>query len=936
MPAAGGVRSQLAEYRRKRNFTRTQEPSGDNPPSAARTATLRFVIQKHAASHLHFDWRLEVSGVMKSWAVPKGPSLDPSVKRLAMQVEDHPVEYNTFEGTIPKGQYGGGTVMLWDEGTYFADDAVDGDDEAVMRKGLHAGKLSFTLQGQRLQGSFALVRTRGNDEKPQWLLIKHRDECADPDRDIVAEITTSVTTGRTMEEIATGKSRVWQSNRTPKEETSVTPRKTPAKAKPAAAKAKTTAAKAALPKPARKVSVGSLEPMLASVGSEIPTGEGWTFEPKFDGIRVLAFATDSAVKLMTRNGNDKTQQFPEVAAALRALATKVKHSLVLDGELVALNAGEPARFQELQGRMHVKEESAIAGHSKNSPTGFMVFDILLDGTDILVHEPWSVRRKRLEQRLRNRTSPVIRLAESVIGDGKGLLARAHKEGWEGIIAKRVDALYEGGVRSKHWLKLKIEHRQEFVIGGYTEPRNTREHIGALLLGYFDGGRFIYVGHTGGGFTRSGLQEMYRRLKPLEQEKSPFTETPKTNERAHWVKPAIVVEVKFNEWTADGKLRQPIYLGVRDDKPARAVKRERDSIQRKPSRAKRADARPVAKKPSAKKSSGKKSAGTRGGKSGSAAGSVVAQLQAIEEAGAGGIVSFGGKKTLEVSNLSKVYFPADDFTKGDLMRYYASVSPFLLPAVEDRPLVLKRFPGGIEGKSFYQQKAPDDAPESVRVETIRNEQGEDQQRLIGGDLATLLYLVQLGSISVDPWHGRVGALEFADYSIIDLDPGPRAPFKRVVEVALWVKEELDALGLTAVPKTSGSSGIHIALPLPPRTPETAALLVAQIVATRVAEKHPREATIERSVRSRPPAAVYVDFLQNIRAKTIASVYSVRAKPGATVSTPLKWTELDGSLDREAFTIETVPPRLAKVGDLWAAGMKKPNSLKAVVASAGRKS
>ena len=422
--------------------------------------------------------------------------------------------------------------------------------------------------------------------------------------------------------------------------------------------------------------------------------------------------------------------------------------------------------------------------------------------------------------------------------------------------------------------------------------------------------------------------MYRRLKPLEQPSSPFTETPKTNERAHWVKPEIVVEVKFNEWTADGKLRQPIYLGVRDDKPARAIKRERDSIQRKISGRKQASARAVATKAT------KKRAGAVGTRGGSAAGAVVAQLREIEESGGGGTVSFGGAQTLEVSNLSKVYFPADGFTKGDLMRYYASVSPFLLPAVKDRPRVLNRFPGGIDGKSFYQQKAPDDAPSAVRVETIQNEQGEDQQRLIGGDLPTLLYLVQLGSISVDPWHGRVGGLEFADYSIIDLDPGPRAPFKRVVEVALRVKEELDALGLTAVPKTSGSSGIHIALPLLPKTPEAAALLVAQIVATRVAEKHPRDATIERSVRARPPAAVYVDFLQNIRAKTVASVYSVRAKQGATVSTPLQWNELDGSLDREDFTIETVPERLARVGDVWAKGMKKPNSLKAVVAGAAR--
>ena len=940
MAPAAGVRSQLAEYRRKRNFDKTKEPSGDSSLAAPRTSTLRFVVQKHAASHLHFDWRLEVDGTMKSWAVPKGPSLDPSVKRLAMEVEDHPIEYNTFEGTIPKGQYGGGTVMLWDRGTYTADDAEDGDDNAAMRRGLRAGKVAFTMHGERLRGSFALVRTRRDEGKPQWLLIKHRDEHADPDRDIVAEVTTSVDSGRTMEEIATGKSRVWQSNRAPKE--SADEMKPTSAKKRAASPARSATAKAS-PARSKRISATSLEPMLASVGSEIPEGDHWTFEPKFDGIRVLAFATDTAVKLVTRNGNDKTPQFPEVAAALRALVTKVKRPLVLDGELVALNRGEPARFQELQGRMHVKEESAIAGHSKDSPTGFMLFDLLLDGDEVLVHEPWTERRERLEKVLRKRETAVLRLTESIQGKGEDLLARAHKEGWEGIIAKRTTAPYEGGVRSKHWLKLKIEHRQEFVIGGYTEPRNTREHIGALLLGYFDRGRFIYVGHTGGGFTRKGLQEMYARLAKLEQPKSPFEEVPRTNERAHWVKPKIVVEVKFNEWTADGKLRQPIYLGVRDDKPATEVKRERDSVQKRPPRRKGAAAREAlrptkgtrrsvgtkvksspAKEGKSKSSSPRTKATSTRGRS---ADGVVAQLQKIEDEGGEGILTLG-KDRLKVSNLGKVYFPEDGFTKGDLMRYYAKVAPQILPVMKDRPLVLKRFPGGINGKSFYQQKAPDDAPEAVRVETIENEQGEEQQRVIGGDLATLLYLVQLGSISVDPWHGRVGELEYADYSIIDLDPGPRAPFKRVVDVALLVRKELDKLGLTAVPKTSGSTGIHIVMPLPRETPENAALLVAQLVATRVAEAHPREATIERSVRSRPPAAVYVDYLQNIRAKTVASVYSARAKRGATVSTPLRWDELTDKLDPSEFTIETVPARIAKVGDLWAEGMKKPNSLRSI--------
>jgi len=599
--------------------------------------------------------------------------------------------------------------------------------------------------------------------------------------------------------------------------------------------------------------------------------------------------------------------------------------------------------------MHVKETGAIAGHSKDSPTGFMVFDLLLDAYEVLVHEPWSVRRTRLEQRLQKRTSSVIRLAESVHGDGKELLAQAERDGWEGIIAKRTTAPYEGGVRSRHWLKLKLEHRQEFVIGGFTDPRNSREHVGALLLGYFDRGRLIYVGHTGGGFTRQGLQEMHSRLFPLEQSTSPFEETPKTNERAHWVKPEVVVEVKFNEWTADGKLRQPIFLGVRDDKAAAAVKREGDSIQNGPSK-RRASAKKATDKTrkgkGGKDKSGKGKTGFRARAVGSssiasargrtASGAVEVQLSQIESSEGDGVLALPRSQHLEVSNLGKVYFPDDGFTKGDLMRYYAAMAPQILSVMKDRPLVLKRFPGGIAGKPFYQQNAPDEVPDSVRVEQIENGEGEVQRRLVGGDLATLLYLVQLGSISVDPWHGRVGALDLADYSIIDLDPGPRAPFERVVEVALWVKSELDSLGLTAVIKTSGSTGMHIVLPLERKSPAEAALLVAQIVATRVAAAHPREATIERSVRSRPPAAVYMDFLQNIRAKTVASVYSVRAVPGARVSTPLRWSELSEELDPADFTIRTVPDRVKRLGDLWATGMQSPNSLRSIGAGKGERS
>ena len=908
-----GPRSQLAEYRRKRDFALTKEPSGEKAPSPTRRGRLRFVIQKHAASRLHFDLRLELDGVMKSWAVPKGPSLDPSVKRLAMQVEDHPIDYNTFEGTIPQGEYGGGTVMLWDRGTYSSDTADSPEEEEdAIREGLKRGDVKVTFHGERLHGSFALVRMKfardsSSPSKPQWLLIKHRDEFATKE-DVVADNMTSVDSGRTMEEIASGKSRVWKSNREPK-------------AKPAA----------------RVGAAAPLEPMLASVGSEIP-GEGWTFEPKYDGIRVLAYATSGEVKLMTRNGKDKAAQFPEIVASLKKLASQTRRSLVLDGEIVALTDGEPARFQQLQGRMHVKESHLIARRSSAAPAALILFDILMDGDEVLIQEPWTERRARLLKRVGARVTSQVRVTESIEGDGKKMLEKARRQGWEGIIAKRVDSRYEPGNRSRAWLKLKIEFRQEFVVGGYTEPRNSREHIGALLLGYFDKDRFIYVGHTGGGFTRKGLDEMHRRLKPLERKTPPFEETPKTNETAHWVKPEIVVEVKFNEWTADRRLRQPIFLGVRDDKDPREVTLEPASIQKKSARgstvAKRtprptiaARAKAATKTPRARSARQASKPTPAGEKIGTE--SLLQQLTAIEERRGEGSLDFGRGKTLRVSNLDKVFFPKEKYTKGDVMRYYTRIADFILPTVADRPLVLKRFPNGIDGESFYQQKASETTPSGVRVEIIETDGGEKQPRYIGGDLLTLLYTIQLGAISVDPWHSRVQSLEYADYTIIDLDPGPRANFARVVQVARWAKEVIDGFGLHAAIKTSGSTGLHIYLPLPPRTPNEAATLVAQMIATKVADAHPKESTVERSVKARGAATVYVDYLQNIQGKTVAGPYCVRAKPGAPVSTPLKWTELTDDLGPRDFHLANAGERFEEIGDIWNEAMRKKNSLRALV-------
>ena len=922
----------LTEYRRKRDFKTTPEPSGQVAVRAPRK--LRYVIQKHAASHLHFDLRLELGGVMKSWAVPKGPSLDPSVKRLAMEVEDHPIEYNAFEGTIPQGQYGGGTVMLWDVGTY-RPEYEDGDDpEATIRAGYEKGDLKIVFDGARLQGSWVLVRMK-RPGKPQWLFIKHRDEHATTEVDIVAETPTSVATGRTMEEISADDSNVWESNaKRAKPEGKKRRPAGPERAKPAP----TPSASRIAQRASREAS-----PMLATLADSIPGGEDWTFEPKYDGIRVVALATLDSVVLLTRNGNDKAAQFPEIVDAVRRLARARRKPLVLDGEIVALRDGEVARFQALQARMHVTKGSAIESHVRDTPVAFIAFDLLLEGDRGLLGEPWSERRARLERVFAGRgvDAERLRLGETDGGDGARMLEQARSAGWEGIIAKRTDAPYRPGVRSRDWLKIKVEHRQEFVVGGWTEPRNSRELIGAILLGYHDDGELIYAGHTGGGFSDEALRDMYRRLAPLERKDSPFSNKPRTNERAHWVEPRVIVEVKFNEWTNDGKLRQPIFLGVRDDKDSSEVVREsvtsgtrRATRVRRPARgaasaASSADSKPKGKSRKAAPSSAPTSRVERRTPGNSA---ILGQLERIESESGSGTLELPDGATLNVSSLGKKYFTDPDVTKGAVMRYYVQVADGLLPAIADRPLVLKRMPDGMKGETFFQHKPPTGAPEIMRIADVQTENGK-QPRVIGGGIGTVLALVQFGVISMDPWHSRIDSLDEPDYAFLDLDPGPRATFDRVVEVALAVREELESLGLRGVPRTSGSRGVHIALPLPRGMTYDAAVVLAQIVATRVADAHPRMATVERAVKRRANDAVYVDYLQNMRGKSIASVYSVRARVGATVATPLDWDEVSPELDPANFTVDTVPQRYAEVGDLWRAGMKKPNTMRAIKRLAG---
>ena len=657
--------------------------------------------------------------------------------------------------------------------------------------------------------------------------------------------------------------------------------------------------------------------MLATLVDDLPTDDGWTFEPKYDGIRLVAAVDRHGARLLTRNGIDRTHQLPEIVSALCGIAARTGRSFVVDGELVADAGKGTGRFQALQGSFsHPPSGSASSGRALS----FVLFDCLVDGDTVLVDEPWRVRRRHLSW-LVTEAKPLpaaLRLAESR-GDGSAMLERARQGNWEGIVAKRVDAPYEPGQRSRAWRKFKLGARQELVVGGWTEPRQSRQHLGSLLLGYYDeDGAFVYAGHTGTGLTRDELAQLGAQLRRLERPTPPFASRPRTNAPAHWVEPTIVVEVKFTEWTADGKLRHPVFVGVRPDKRAREIRRERpvnDPMAGQPA----IRARGRAPRPESPASQTKSRARTR------ELLRVLTQLDEIESARAAGTVELRNGALVDVSNLHKVFYPAHGWTKGDLMRYYVTVAPQLLPAIADRPLVLKRYPNGVGQKAFYQQHARGAVPAGVRVQPVPSSGGAAEPRFVGGDLATLLHVVQLGAISVDPWHARLESLGTPDYTIIDLDPGPRAGFARVVDVAIAVKAMLDEYGLVGVAKTSGASGLHIVLPLARGTTEESARLLAELVSTRVAQSLPKLATIVRGVASRPPGTVYVDFLQNIRGKTVAAAYSARAERDATVSMPLRWDEVASGLDPRAFTIATAPERIRAVGDLWADGLRIPNHL-----------
>ena len=647
----------------------------------------------------------------------------------------------------------------------------------------------------------------------------------------------------------------------------------------------------------------------------------WVFERKFDGMRVLARVEPGEVtprvQLWTRNGRDKTSQFPDLVKDLKRFARTLRRAVILDGEVVALDAhGQAQSFQRLAGRIHLTGDQAIASEARRTPAAYIVFDVLRDGADDLRPASLVQRRARLEKIVGNAGSEMLRLGEqSAGGDGRRWLAMARREGWEGLIAKDAESAYVSAKRSPSWRKLKIPCRQEFVVGGWTEPRGTRRRFGSLLVGYHEGEgpsrRLVYAGAVGSGYDEAEIERLWKLLKNRTGERCPFAVEPNPPERPSWVRPDLVVEVKFTEWTDEGYLRHPVYLGQRDDVAPGDVGRDAQPSRMVPGVTKERVRPRAARRRTASSADG---ANAPGLPREPAIDSLVSTLQELEDARRDGTLALPGGTRLELTNLAKVFWPGPRITKGDLLRYYLRISPWILPAVADRPLVMKRFPNGVKGKAFYQQRAPDEVRPGVRIEWFE-EEGERMPRLVGGSLLTLLYMAQLAAISQDPWFSRVQSPDVADYVALDLDPMPGVSFARVRDVARFVGDELAALGIAACPKTSGSSGLHIYIPLVRGTSYEAGQLFCQIIATLVAARHPAIATVERTVAKRG-RTVYIDYLQNIEGKTLATAYSARASEFAGVSTPLRWEELDEEVHPEDFTVRTALARFERVGDLWA--------------------
>jgi bifunctional non-homologous end joining protein LigD len=804
----------LEKYRQKRSADTTPEPFGRGGTDRPHL----FVVQKHAATRLHWDFRLEWGGVLKSWAVTRCPSPDPADKRLAVEVEDHPVEYADFEGVIPEGNYGAGEVIVWDQGRWIP----LADPEEGMKK----GKLLFELQGYKLRGKWTLVRmkTKGKTTGKEWLLIKERDVWAKRGADAVLP-QESIFSGLTVEDLASGASRA------------------------AAIRAELER----LGAPRRRVRLGDVKLMLAEPREAAFSKPGWIWELKYDGYRLLAGRDGSEARLLFRKGGDATATFPEIARALRALPFS---SLVLDGELVVLDDMARPSFGRLQKRALLQRRLDIERASVELPTTLFVFDLL--GFEDFDLRPLPLEtRKRLLQRVLPRLGPV-RFADHIEREGEALLSEVAALGLEGIVGKKSDSAYRAG-RSPDWIKVRLDRTGDFAVVGYTRPDGSRAGFGALHLACWKGGGLVYAGRVGTGFTEKELRTVRARLEGAAR-KTPPCSGPVPAGKGHlWVEPEIACEVRFKERTADGLLRHPAFLRFRDDKPIAECECE--------------DAAAAGAEPA---------------------------VEAVEEPA----------KTVPLSNLEKIFWPEEGYTKGDLIEYYRAISPWLLPYLKDRPIVMTRYPDGIHGKSFFQKDAPSFAPSWLRLERIWSEHAEREiDYFVCDDLESLLYVANLGSIPLHIWSSRVASPERPDWCILDLDP-KGAPFSHVVRIALAIHALCKKIDLPDFIKTSGATGLHVLLPLGGQCTYAESRTLGEILAKTIEHELPDISTTARALAARG-GKVYIDYLQNGHGKTIAGPFSARPVPGATCSAPLSWSEVNAKLDPKNYTLKSLPERMKKL-------------------------
>jgi len=892
----------LKEYHKKRDFNKTSEPKSGKSKAAGK---LQFVVQKHDASHLHYDFRLEMDGVLKSWAVPKGPSSDPQLKRLAMMVEDHPFDYKSFEGIIPEGEYGGGTVMVWDQGTYEPIEKIKGKkaQEQYLLEQLRSGSLKILLQGKKLKGEYALVKTHGMGENA-WLLIKHRDDYASASD--VTKKNKSVLSGKTIQQLEKTSDQVWQNGHQRQLKPSGQGNKKTAVKTLKANFGQTQEQEAAKPDPKldallkkgrkSKIPIG-MKPMLATLVDEPFDDPDWVYEVKWDGYRALGFCLKNGdVQLLSRNNKQFNEKFYPIFEILQSW----KQDIVVDGEILVINDKGIPNFGALQNWRSEADGELV----------YYVFDLIwYQGRDFTTL-PLSERQAILALVLPQQDDRV-RLSQVFRSKGTEFFNAAAKMGLEGIMAKKSDSEYAKNNRSKDWLKIKTSKRQEVVIGGFTKNEDSPRHFSSLLLGVYENGHLQYAGKVGTGFNQQGQQQMMAQFHPLITSKSPFQQVPELNKPSRfkphpaknevtWLKPELVCEVSFAELTQDGVFRHPAFLGMRTDKKAKEVVREAQTkvksiVEHTPDKS--IDMKSINKD--------SPTATVRPAK----AAKPKTLLNPKEDTQ---VRKIKGHE-LKFTHLSKLYWPEDGVTKRDLFNYYFQIADYILPYLKDRPMSLNRFPGGIHSKSFYQKDVSELAPDWADTFPYTTEDGEHKQYLLGNDEAALLWMASLGCIEMNPWFSRRQSPEHPDYCVIDLDPDQNT-FDQVIQVAQIVKEVLDELEIPCYPKTSGSTGMHLYIPLAARYSYEQSQLFAKIIVSLVQQQVPDFTSLERIVANRK-GKMYLDFLQNRPGATIACPYSLRPRPGATVSMPLTWDEVKPGMKMQDFTIFNAVDRVRETGDLF---------------------